>query len=628
MLKFNLRAVKGWENILKDWMEPRDDDSQSARDPKNVVMIFLSGIITGSTSTLRMCRFILLLIAFLNAPVKTFGQNEYNSWAFGNGLGVRFTDTDIVSINTNIDAPVSCTSIGDANGNLLLYSNSENIWNNRNEIINGATTLDANKLNYQSSLLVKAPGNNSIYYLFTTGSKPGSQNAVRLHTIDIQANGGAGALTSRNVVILFSDTETLEVTFHRNRKDLWLVVFDGGRVLSYPIKEGGIETPIVSANFNFVSTGAISINPAGNLLAIPSRKSGAPVVQLLDFNNESGSVQLQQPLLVGTNPGFSTRINDLAFSISGTILYVSLSDGTAPNHAILMGYNVELMRFLGSYFDANSYTFDLQLGSNGRMYFLNKPIDPVTHIPTVQLIEIACDKTFTFFESRVVMKFEGSDQVSLPSLNESTIKIDGNLHSGLPASIAICPNTPYQFTIESKPGINYEWTPSNGLSNSKIPDPTLTLAQAGTYTYNLKLSSPVTCASDTDTIHVVVNPSPAAFSINYEAVCSGDEGTLVAQNVANYQYNWNVVGGTIKSGQGTYALIVDWDRVETGSVKLAVTNEFGCTTEINQTVSLKPLPVAVIKGPPIVCPNHQSGGLQCRTAVAELSMVGEWRKYC
>ncbi len=66
----------------------------------------------------------------------------------------------------------------------------------------------------------------------------------------------------------------------------------------------------------------------------------------------------------------------------------------------------------------------------------------------------------------------------------------------------------------------------------------------------------------------------------------GDSIVCINQNsTANYSvapvsganYNWTVTGGTIVSGQGTNAIVVDWSGATTGQVSVTVSSQFGCS---------------------------------------------------
>jgi hypothetical protein len=58
----------------------------------------------------------------------TNAQGENNIWAFGYHNGLDFNVTPPVFIQTNTDATEGSGSVSDANGNLLFYTNCDNVW--------------------------------------------------------------------------------------------------------------------------------------------------------------------------------------------------------------------------------------------------------------------------------------------------------------------------------------------------------------------------------------------------------------------------------------------------------------------------------------------------------------------
>jgi hypothetical protein len=60
--------------------------------------------------------------------------------------------------------------------------------------------------------------------------------------------------------------------------------------------------------------------------------------------------------------------------------------------------------------------------------------------------------------------------------------------------------------------------------------------------------------------------------------------------MANYSYSWEVLGGTVISGQGTHSIQVIWDQFSqgNGSVSLTWSNQYGCENSNSMAVSIAP----------------------------------------
>lgn len=127
----------------------------------------------------------------------------------------------------------------------------------------------------------------------------------------------------------------------------------------------------------------------------------------------------------------------------------------------------------------------------------------------------------------------------------------------------------------------YSWTPSAGLSDTTIANPTVT--PTSTQTYYLTVDDGVLCVK-TDSITVTVN--------NYPVVNAGPDDTLTCQNLIlgltgtssiPGTYTWTTIGGNILSGASTTTPQID----EMGTYIFEVDN-FGCkgtdTVEIAQDI--------------------------------------------
>ncbi|MCF6295551.1 MAG: cell surface protein, partial [Flavobacteriaceae bacterium] len=80
----------------------------------------------------------ILLILTLFISINVAGQGEAANWYFGFGAGMQF---DLATGNTTAlnDGQLStnegCSTISDANGNLLFYSDGTTVWNRNHQVM-------------------------------------------------------------------------------------------------------------------------------------------------------------------------------------------------------------------------------------------------------------------------------------------------------------------------------------------------------------------------------------------------------------------------------------------------------------------------------------------------------------
>jgi hypothetical protein len=109
------------------------------------------------------------------------GQKQANIWHFGDSICVDFTSGAPVQIPGSSQATFEgCASYCDSLGNLLMYTNGGgreplfsgqdggHIWNRNNEIMYDMQGIEGGGFSAaQSSVIVEAPGEEAVYYVFT-----------------------------------------------------------------------------------------------------------------------------------------------------------------------------------------------------------------------------------------------------------------------------------------------------------------------------------------------------------------------------------------------------------------------------------------------------------------------------
>ncbi|WP_348799941.1 DUF7507 domain-containing protein [Flavobacterium adhaerens] len=92
-------------------------------------------------------------------------------------------------------------------------------------------------------------------------------------------------------------------------------------------------------------------------------------------------------------------------------------------------------------------------------------------------------------------------------------------------------------------------------------------------------------------------------------VCSGNSAIVYSvPNTTGSTYTWNVIGGTITSGQNTNSIEVAWETEGTGKVEVTQTSAT-CSTVSSQNVTINALPTLTFcKGFTKTCIDNRNGG--------------------
>lgn len=303
-------------------------------------------------------------------------QSQTDTWYFGYKAGMRFYgDTPLVLTDGSMISFEGCSSISDGNGNLLFYTNGQNVWNKYHQQMPNGFDLKGHESSTQSSLIIPKPGSLSVYYIFTTNAlEKAVSNELNYSEVDLTREKGLGDVTVKNISLHAPVTEKLTATFHENNKDIWVVTheWETNSFYAYQITETGIQSPIISnagsvhkggvvdPNNNGNSLGAIKFSPDGTKLGVVVSYDG--IVEIFDFDNATGRITNPSSISVSLPYG-------LAFSPDGSKLYVSTLKaylyqfsltGCPPNTTAGGGIRI------GSTSDA--FLGTLQLGTNGKIY--------------------------------------------------------------------------------------------------------------------------------------------------------------------------------------------------------------------------------------------------------------------
>lgn len=204
------------------------------------------------------------------------------------------------------------------------------------------------------------------------------------------------------------------------------------------------------------------------------------------------------------------------------------------------------------------------------------------------------------------------------SVDSILVKVNPIPLSNAGADITACfSNFPANIGTATTSGYTYSWSPSLGLDNATISNPTAVLNVPGTKSY-IVTTTALTCTSK-DTVVVIVNPLPTATIAGTTAVCknapSPDITFTGAAGTAPYTFTYVINGGinqtitTISGNSITIAVPTTVDN--TYAYSLVSVQDASSTTcsqaqSGNATVLINPLPTATITGTTTVCKNATS----------------------
>jgi hypothetical protein len=531
-----------------------------------------------------------LIFIFIFSVSFYFSQNEMSKWYFGNSAALDFLASPVSTIsNSNMNTVEGSTSIADVAGNLLFYTNGYEVWDKNNNILSNGQNLSGHPSTTQSAFVVKKPGSNNLYYIFTQGVV-NSQGALAYSIIDMSLSSGTGSVIIKNDTIELQMTEKLTGTLHCNGKDFWILAHKSNtnEFYAYLLTSAGLNTtPVISAvgsvhgpgNSSNIAPfqGYLKISPTGKKIGLAFGAQNG-VLELADFNPASGVVTNALTL------GAYTSVYGCEFSPDGTKFYgayLTVSTPPIPDSHLLQwdlcsGSNSAIIASQTSIATASSVNISaMQLGLNGKIYLAMASKQYIGIINNPNVSGTACN----FVQNGISL---GSAFCSsgLPNLPGSFFKDRGVL--GYSVS---CNSTNFDFMAPNYClGVtqllsSVSWSfgdPSAGSANtSTLTNPSHTYSANGSYTVKLILN--YDCSSDT--LKQIININVPNISTNGKTIICSKEKTILTASGAN-TYTWST-GLNTASISLTPSLTTVYTVVGTNSTNL-------CTGTKVVTVTVNP----------------------------------------
>lgn len=341
-------------------------------------------------------KYISFLIFFLSViPIcSSQSQGNYatakqgNVWYFGNGAGLDFNSGTPSVIGNNGFANYSQEGSAvacDASGSILFYTDGSNIYNSNHAIMTNGSGLNSHYSTTQSAQIIPRPGSTVEYYVFhledTYSPTPSRNGELYYSIVDISANGGLGAVTSKNNLMHGGSqhVEGMDVAYHANDTDIWLITHAKGNSTFYIdlITSGGITSSTQSIGGNFSSfggLGAFRFSPDGSKFA--SINNNLSRTEVFNFNDATGTLSSRKKV----NNYTSFNAYGVAFSENGNTLYVSGNRSSGSIYGILYQYDLTA----GSAANIQATQTEIANGASGFVRFSGLRLGPddkiyVTH---------------------------------------------------------------------------------------------------------------------------------------------------------------------------------------------------------------------------------------------------------
>ncbi|MFH4967600.1 T9SS type B sorting domain-containing protein [Gaetbulibacter sp. M240] len=487
-----------------------------------------------------MKKIVLLTITTLLGFI-SFSQKEATNWYFGNGAGVKFDlNTATVSSlnNGQLNTIEGCTSISDANGNLVLYTDGSQVFNRNHEVMANGFGLLGDASSTQSAIVVPNPGDPNLYYIFTVGSNF-NRTGLNYSIVDITMNGGLGEVTIKNQNLLPNCSEKITAVLKDCiTKSIWVVTFstrDGAPVsrddppsifdtfYAYEVSATGIDRRPIKSPFNTNARdarGYLKLSPDGTKVACANGQSG---LFIYDFDVATGIVSNETSLRIISSSS-STVPYGVEFSPDSQLLYIhasndyfdqsnpELANNPGNHNSVLVQYNLNAPDIQNSetILDSrNLYRGALQLGPDGKIYrALSATYDEGSGYLGVIDNPNSLGTSANYRHNAVSLSPSQSTQGLPPFIASFFNKDIDIIKNGKSASnLALCNGDFYTLISEDLLGAIYTWT----RDGNELPETSyqLDVDQEGYYQVYIDPNNG-DCAVEGEA-YVIYNDNPQAF---------------------------------------------------------------------------------------------------------------------
>lgn len=540
-------------------------------------------------------------VLFVALNTFLFSQNETSKWYFGIEAGLDFmTSPPTVLTNGVIWASEGCSSISDAAGNLLFYTDGLTVWDATHApMANGTGLLGSNNPS-QSSIIVKQPGSNNIYFIFTVDGSGGT-NGFNYSTVDMTLAAGNGSITSKNVSIYpFPSSEKLTAVKHCNGVDVWVIIRDWdyfsnlsntNHFRSYLVTAAGVSmTPVVSPASTYSNSGTndygcMKVSPNGKKLGVAMSNyyynntgTNSSPFEIYDFNNTTGVISNSLALNPNTPNVYAYYIYPYGceFSPDGTKFYGSNPiSGNYQNDIIqwdlCAGSNTAIVAsaYTVTSTFGNLYPGSLQLAMDGKIYGARWSLGSLITINNPNLAGAACNLVISGLNILPGSSYYGlpnfvTSFFNMPSPKPPVPAFTHTINTAIscltasftaPTITINCPATDYSVT-------SIQWLfgdPLSGPANtSTLFAPIHTFPSPGTYSTQLIFF--YDCGTDTVTLPITI-PTTSASLLTSSITCvsPGSATFIPLAGMPPYSYTWTPSaqsGSTASfSSPGIYSVI-------------------------------------------------------------------------
>lgn len=524
--------------------------------------------------------------AYAGVNVREYGLQDQraNIWYFGQNAGIDFNQIPRVAISGPVTSPEGVAVISDRNGNVILSTDGTRVYDRNNNEIPLAVPpgIGGENGSTQSALIIPVPGDETLYYIFTTQEVHGANTyELRYSLYDIKLNGGDGGLAQFNQLLFSRSTE--RITGNGN----WLIAHEYGNnsFRAYPITPTGIGNPVISSiGSDYLVTdeglaqGYMKLGTQNRLVVALSRTTAPSTYQIaaleiFDFIDTTGVVTNFRSIVPTYPTAPAGQLYGIEFALNKFFVTIRNSaTGQSTLAEFYFDYLGQPQQIIPPLASVNEELGAIQLGPDGQLYVA------VNNKPYLGTITFNADTLLLsgFLPSGFALAGGTQSRLGLPNFIQNV----GNVVQPAGMQIAgFCEGSPTSFlAFGTDPIDEFEWSFGDGFGSTQpqVDHTYPTVGAPTNYTVALRVFN--RCGLDTTLFQTITifpppaNPTFLPAGIPQPVLCNGPltlEATPPTNpDLANLTFLWT-------TGETTRTISVSQQSI----VGVTITNTVsGCTS--------------------------------------------------
>ncbi|UUC45932.1 PKD domain-containing protein [Flavobacterium cerinum] len=509
-------------------------------------------------------------------------NNSESTWYFSHHNDLNFSSGTPVN-NSILPITVAfneaCAIQNNTSGNVLFYTNGQDIWNSTHTKINTGNNLKGNLSSKRGAIITPNPSNSSQYYIFTTDSESNS-NGFRYTIVNVNGSTVTLSPTVNQPVPVPADYLVggisaaiggEGVTAIQNCNGYWIITVlkknSGYYLCVFSLSSSGLsftsEFAYPTSTISFQAY--IEVAPNGNKLVCSGIETNG---YIFDFDKFSGTINNPKPL--DTTNGFGA-----AFSPDSNLLYVN-------NGSRIFQYNVGAANIANA---RSSIAFimnqigDFQMGPDNKIYISLSNINKlgVIHSPNIPVSESTPNACLFTTNGPIV-----SNNLSYGLPNMINAKLASTYNNTISHSANGC--LTYKFNANvcaSTFSWNFGDSASGANNTSTLANPSHTFSSAGTYTVTLiSGGSTITKTITVGMATATILGSTSACSTNSNAT----NNFVILEDGQRAQWSITSGAGAINGLNNQSNVLINWTSLP-GTISVTVTDINGCSSTATKTIT-------------------------------------------